>query len=231
MSQQHQVAAFLSEFESLKFKANSALAEEVVNLGKVREAIQNMSRFVSENAPNIPGYELRKAHNEITEMQSKIQSSGESSRNKGKFKFTRNKVEQKVPLLSGESSVNKLENPSHLVKACDPTLSNLKNETITLTAEQSSSQDLWLNNLEMCTIIIKGIPSALHLTCLTACKIIGGPIQTSIFLEDCSHSSFVLGCQQLRIHKSQNCDFYLHVSSRVIIEDCIDCRFAPYNRY
>ena len=232
MSQQ-QLAAFLTEFDLLEQKVNGLVSGENVNTNVASEALQSLTRFVSENAPSLPAYELRRAHGEIMKFQTKIFEIEEKTRRQGKFKFTRTNKEktqvtskpgecllEKIILSSGKPSVGLL-----------PTLSNLTNETITIDSKDSSNKDIWLHNLEKSTIIIKGIPSALHMTNLCDCKIIGGPVLTSVFLEDCFHSTVVVGCQQMRIHKSKECDFYLHICSRVIVEDCFACRFAPYNRY
>lgn len=39
---------------------------------------------------------------------------------------------------------------------------------------------------------------------------------------------FSIACQQLRVHTSIDVDFYLHVVSKAIIEDCERIRFAPF---
>ncbi|KAF7287250.1 hypothetical protein GWI33_002069 [Rhynchophorus ferrugineus] len=64
---------------------------------------------------------------------------------------------------------------------------------------------------------------------LTNCKIFTGPISTSIFAENCQNCTFVIACQQLRLHSSRNIDIYLHVTSRAIMEDCTEISIAPYN--
>jgi hypothetical protein len=38
----------------------------------------------------------------------------------------------------------------------------------------------------------------------------------------------VVACQQLRTHETFDSDFYLHVTSKGIIEDCDRVRFAAY---
>ena len=38
----------------------------------------------------------------------------------------------------------------------------------------------------------------------------------------------MVACQQLRTHETTESDFYLHVTSKGIIEDCHLTRFAPY---
>ncbi|KAK4036589.1 tubulin-specific chaperone C isoform X1 [Daphnia magna] len=227
---QQQLAAFLSELNLSEQRVNDALMGENVNTSVASEALQNLTRFVSENAPSLPAYELRRAHSEITKFKTRILDVEEKTRRQGKFKFTRTSKEKptvgKPPPGCTEEKVKNVRVAEGLL----PTLSGMKGETIIMDSQESSNKDIWLDNLEKSTIIIKGIPSALHVTHLNHCKIVGGPVQTSVFLEDCFRSTFVIGCQQMRIHKTKECDFYLHIGSRIIIEDCHACRFAPYDR-
>ena len=51
----------------------------------------------------------------------------------------------------------------------------------------------------------------------------------SIFIRECVNCVFVLACQQLRIHSTTKSHFYIHVTSKAIIEDCDTVKFAPYN--
>lgn len=227
---QQELAGFLKEFNILKLRVESLLSDKLNDTTMASEELHNLSRFVSENAPNIPGYEMRKAQMEIIKLKTEIQLLEESTRSQRKFKFSRkNNIPKPIP-PTNEPSTKDAENPTTLVETLLPTLSNLKDETIVIDPQQSSNKDIWLNNLNKSTVIINGVPSALHMTCLVDCQVIVGPVRTSVFLEDCSHSTFALGCQQLRIHKSNNCDFYLHIGSRVIVEDCSGLRFAPYSR-
>ena len=41
----------------------------------------------------------------------------------------------------------------------------------------------------------------------------------SIFIEKCTNCVLVLACQQLRIHEAVDCTFFIHVTSKAIIED------------
>ena len=60
-------------------------------------------------------------------------------------------------------------------------------------------------------------------------SILCGPVSSSVFIEDCKDCTFVVACQQLRVHGTVQSLFYLHVTSRAIIEDCRQVSFAPYN--
>jgi len=86
-----------------------------------------------------------------------------------------------------------------------------------------------LDILENSVIEIYGAPNTLRVNNLLNCKVFSGPITTSIFINKCENCTFNIACQQLRVHSTTNCDIYLHVSSRAIIEDSSKLRFSAYN--
>ena len=102
-------------------------------------------------------------------------------------------------------------------------------QTLTMTPEQVKSQDVTLRGLHNCNIIVYGAPSALLMNKLTDCTVLCGPVSGAVFIEDCSTCNFVFPCHQLRVHSTTDSNFYLHVTSRAIVEDCSNVGFAPFN--
>lgn len=226
---QQQLASFLDTFQVLKQKVNLLLDKG--DIASASDDLQKLTKLVSECGGSLPSYELRKVQASVSQLQKKIVNVDDAAKPRGKFKFTRKVQDVPKPNSVAQSVENPLDTPDGPAKAkAKATISELKGMSIVLDSDQVNSKDLWLDELDNCTVYIVGIPSTIHMTKLRDCKIIGGPVLTSIFLEHCQNCSFVLGCQQVRIHKSHDCQFYLHVRSRAIIEDCSGCRFAPYNR-
>lgn len=108
-------------------------------------------------------------------------------------------------------------------------LTNRKNETLIMVQEEIYKKDVSAENLENCIVKLFGSPSTLHLSGLKDCHVFTGPVSTSIFAENCQNCTFVIACQQLRLHASQNINIYLYVTSRAIMEDCNEIKLAPYN--
>ena len=90
-------------------------------------------------------------------------------------------------------------------------------------------KDISFSNLQKCTLTLYGSPSALHLKKLESCQVFCGPVSGSVFIDDCKDCVFVFPCQQLRVHTTVRSKFYLHVTSRAIIEDCHELGFAQFN--
>ena len=108
-------------------------------------------------------------------------------------------------------------------------ISNKQNQLIRLEQSDLTGKDVAIENLTQCEIFLKGIPSSLQIKNLHACILIVGPCSRSILIDQCTQCEFALACQQLRIHTSHECDFYVHITAQPIIEDCQQLRFAPYN--
>jgi hypothetical protein len=90
-------------------------------------------------------------------------------------------------------------------------------------------KDVVLSALSDCRVILRGAPSTVHMNDLTNCVLLCGPTSGSTFIDDCASCTFVVACQQLRVHRTTKSAFYLHVTSRAIIEDCSSVTFAPYS--
>lgn len=117
--------------------------------------------------------------------------------------------------------------PMILVSECGFTKRD--NELLMLSTSDVEKKDVVLSSLTGCRVIIQGSPSTVHITLVRDCVILCGPTSGSVFVDDCQKCVIVVACQQLRVHRTQSTSFYLHVTSRAIIEDCSSVQFAPYN--
>lgn len=108
-------------------------------------------------------------------------------------------------------------------------LNGKEDESTSFSYDQLSKKDVVFRDLKNCRLTLEGGANTMHFVSLVDCRILCGPVSTSIFVEKCSECTFVVACQQLRVHSTSDCDFYVHVTSRAIIEDCERVRFAPFN--
>ncbi|KDR17688.1 tubulin-specific chaperone C [Zootermopsis nevadensis] len=207
---------------------------------KISKDIQSLQRFVSASAFYLRGYDIRKAQEAVQSLQQKCQELEERLLSKKKFGFKLKNVGNNI---RKESSLKKIEDTvdstslaklqlnkivcGHAGNICG--FSDRTGETLSLSHEVICKKDVLLTNLGSCTIRLTGSPSTLHITSLHNCTVMSGPIATSVFVDDCKDCIFIVACQQMRIHNTKDCDFYLHVTSRAIIEDSTQVRFAPYN--
>lgn len=74
----------------------------------------------------------------------------------------------------------------------------------------------------------KGGPFAgLTLKNIKESLIVCGHVSGAAHITGVENSVIITSCRQFRMHGSKNVDVYLHCSSRPIIEDCEEIRFAP----
>lgn len=129
-------------------------------------------------------------------------------------------------VVDAKASVNESEQQVILPSECGFTKRD--NEFLTLPSTDVEKKDVVLSSLNGCRVLIQGSPSTVHITSIQDCIILCGPTSGSVFIDDCQKSTIVVACHQLRVHRTLDTSFYLHVTSRAIIEDCTSVQFAPY---
>jgi len=170
---------------------------------------------------------VKKAQDIVDELQRQMSKAREMLKPQKKFSFrARKKEDEKTDVKVKEVSTPRTANVTSLI---EPTRSNLSDSVVCIAESEANGKDLLFVNITRCSIKIEGVPSSLFLKNVEDSLIISLPVSTSVFVEDCTKCTFVVACQQLRVHGTQNCKFYLHVTSRGIIENCKQIYFAPYN--
>jgi len=105
---------------------------------------------------------------------------------------------------------------------------NRTDEVLTLATADLSGKRVMLAALTRCTVHLHGVMTALHADGLAGCRVSCGTVAGATFISDCTDSQFSVACHQLRVHRTRDTSFYLHVTSRAIIEDCTGITTAPY---
>ena len=82
---------------------------------------------------------------------------------------------------------------------------------------------------ENCKIEIQGKLETLRIIELNNCEIFVGPVARSVSVDYCKDCIFQLASQQIRIHNSSKCTFYVLAKSGPIIEDCTEMKFGKYS--
>lgn len=196
--------------------------------------VSKLQRFVSESALFLPPYELKTAQNMLVILQHKIQGKRDEKLPKKKFAFRSNKKATKNGAQQSKKEENDLKKDSKsdselVIELAACKFVGASGEMLKKENEEINSKDVALADLTDCTVLLYGAPSAVHISKLSNCKIFCGPVPGSIFIRDCINCTFVLACQQLRVHSTTDSEFYIHVTSKAIIEDCSTLKFAPYN--
>lgn len=202
-------------------------------LSTIKSDVQDLQKYLSTSTLFLCRYDIRRAQESIQELMHKIQEIEEKQlpRKRFAFKFRKNKeLVDVVSNLKIEDSIDSSSKSIDLktyVNTCG--FSDKMNENLVMSNNVIFKQDVTLSNLEGCIVKLHGTPSTIHISNVNNCTIMSGPVATSVLIESCFNCKFVFPCQQLRIHNTKNSDFYIHVTTKAIIEDCTLVQFAPYN--
>jgi len=221
----------IAEVEQL---INDCGGEQVaVQLDNIAVQLALVQKYVTDSSIFLPSYDLRKGQTSVDKLQASFQATQARVQPKKKFGFkgakSRSKAADSVKPVERLLAATTLKDEPKLEDKNTFTLKDKEGEVLNVEGAEVAGRDLNISNLRNCRVEVKGGPSTLHMTNVKGCKLLFGPVATSVFIEGCEDSLIAVSCQQLRTHSARNCSIYLHTTSRAIIEDCSDLRFAPYS--
>jgi len=220
----------IAEVEQL---INDCGGEEVaVQLDNIAVQLALVQKYVTDSSIFLPSYDLRKGQTSVDKLQASFQATQARVQPKKKFGFkgakNRSKAADSVKPVEKLLAATTLKDEPKLEDKNTFTLKDKEGEVLNVEGAEVAGRDLNISNLRNCRVEVKGGPSTLHMTNVKGCKLLFGPVATSVFIEGCEDSLIAVSCQQLRTHSARRCSIYLHTTSRAIIEDCSDLQFAPY---
>ncbi|CAH1264179.1 TBCC [Branchiostoma lanceolatum] len=194
-------------------------------------ALQKLQKFVTDSTSFLPSYDVRQAQETIGNLQAALTEKREQLLPKKKFAFKKKKEGAKGPTKKAPKVVAEVKPGLQIasVVQIECGFADQDSQTLTLQPHEIENQDVSLARLTNCTVKLYGTAGTVHMSNVTGCRIFTGPVSRSIFVDDCKETVLVIACQQLRVHHTADTQFYLHVTSRGIIEDSTRLLFAPYN--
>lgn len=198
----------------------------------IYKSILKLQKHVAASNVFLRVYDIQKSNKQLQELTNKAKELEDKLLPKKRFGF-KNRGIQKPEIKQKEIAKDEVDcRPAHSVDFLSTDICGFKdrsNEVLTLNTEELLKKDVTAQNLSNCTVRFYGNPSTLHLSNLQNTLVLCGPVSTSVFAENCQNCTFVIACQQLRLHSSKTIKIYLHVTSKGIIEDCNNIFVAPYN--
>lgn len=234
--------SFLSHFSGSKRSIESELSQvcktqDPTNLRseleRVSASIASLEKQVAESSYFLPSYEVRSCLKTVSELKQALEQANSTVIPKKKFSF-RNKTAKKDLIPECPSKNNTMaQNPGNFFQGLDlPGFQDRENEVLSMdfskAGEDKTGGEFMLSDLRGCEVRLLGCVKALFVHKLKNCKVYVGPVTGSVLIEEAKGCVFVLASHQIRIHHATECDFYLRVRSRPIIEDSVGVRFAPY---
>ncbi|XP_067286423.1 tubulin-specific chaperone C [Pseudorasbora parva] len=237
-----------SDFFTSTFTTEKATIEEMLSssnhsdrnkaaktLEEATVKIQQLQKFLNDSMLFLTQYEIRQAQASMQKLQSALDEKREMVLPKKKFAFrSRNAGASKQPepgKLTTDTPASEVGGTVVVDSAISEYqcgFSNVENQVLIKQAEEIQQRDVLLSHLTNCKVRLYGCPSTLHIKNIRSCEILCGPVSSSVFVDQCTDSTLVFPCQQLRTHNTTATQIYVHVTSRAIIEDCREVRFAPF---
>ncbi|XP_026479524.1 tubulin-specific chaperone C-like [Ctenocephalides felis] len=219
----------------LEETSSKPINELPVHFNVIRKLLQEVQQYVTDSTLFLTEFKIRNCQEIISSLQNVLCDQEIKYIPKRKFGFKNKKLLLNDKIIGKDLDTKSKDMTDLCLNKCnDWNLSQCgfhlkENEILYLYAEQVNKKDITLSSIYKCTVIITGYPNTLHMSNIQDSTVICGPVTTSIFADKCINSKLVIACQQLRLHSSKNVDVYLHVTSRAILEDSTNIRFAPYN--
>lgn len=191
--------------------------------------LHDLERHFKEKTAQMPRYDVEKTQKAVSDVRTQYLDLQDKLQPKKKFGF-KNRAKAKVPdpiaqepeLVVAKAKIEDESSTSYRVR-------NPENKAvIDVPPIDVMGRDVSVESMTSCTVKVLGVPSTVHVTNLRDVTMLLGPVQTSVFIENCVDCTFVLACQQLRTHSTTGSNFYLKVTSKGIVEDCKGLKFAPY---
>lgn len=238
--------AFSATFSEMRLKLEADLRETEGVKGDKEELMEHlntlvknhaaMQSFLSESSLFLPPFQKKTSQDTLAELDLKIRAQMDAFQPKKRFGFKSRgaKPAEKTakPVGKSEDTSSKQTSNSfldNLMKQNFFGFQDKSNETLIMEPSEMLDRQLNLQNLTNCTVKVLGNPGAIQASNLTNCKVLIGPTSRSAFIKQSENCEFVLACQQVRIHDTEDTKFYLHVTGSAIIESCKNVGFAPYN--
>ncbi|XP_074316208.1 tubulin-folding cofactor C-like [Silene latifolia] len=203
------------------------------DLDSVSSSIADLEKLLAENSYHLPSYEVRASLKTISDLRESLDNVSSKLVPRKKFSFKNKVAKQKVPVSPMPEQVevekpNVLPHEDTCLVQDTPGFRNREGEILVENLKGKNMGEFTLSNLSSCEVRLMGKQRAIFIHKLRNCKIYAGPALGSVLIDDAEGCVFVLASHQIRIHNARECDFYLRVRSRPIIEDSSGVRFAPY---
>lgn len=239
----NEITADLSNLTKVD-ETSGNVVEKKQKMSSSYELISNrtitLQKYLTENTKFIPVFETRKAQEHLTKLSRFSQGKREEIFPKKKFGFkSKEKMTTLADAINTANETDELNNQSKknhkddqeemFYKDSSCTIKDIDGKTVVKYGEEINGQDIAILNIKNACIQLYGNPSVLHAKNIEDSIILCGPISGSAFMNNLKNVKLIIACHQLRIHESYDCDFYVHLGSRAIIENCSNVKFAQYS--
>ncbi|XP_060610340.2 tubulin-specific chaperone C [Anolis sagrei] len=203
-------------------------AEAVSEAG---ERVQALQRSLTDSVRFLAPYEVRRAQAALAGLQGALSERRLQLQPQKRFAFKKGLKKESAAKPPPERKQDPEKEVPPSVAAFLPGcgFSDAEDKLLEMGASELLQQDVILSGLSRCRVRLRGNPNTLLVRHCQDCTVLCGPVSTSARVDGCGGCTVALACQQLRTNRTTDTSFYLHVTSRAMLEECGGIRFAPYS--
>ncbi|XP_062827699.1 tubulin-specific chaperone C [Anolis carolinensis] len=201
-------------------------AEAVAEAG---ERLQALQRSLTDSVRFLAPYEVRRAQAALQGLQGALSERRLQLQPQKRFAFKKALKKEPAPRRTPpeqEPDPEKEVPPAAFQPGCG--FSDAEDQELQMGPQELLQKDVILSQLSRCRVRLRGNPNTLLVRHCRDCIVLCGPVSTSARVDNCSGCTLALACQQLRTNRTTDTSFYLHVTSKAMLEECKGIRFAPY---
>lgn len=141
--------------------------------------LADIQKFVTDSAMFLSSYDLSQKQQQLNELQQQITQCRDNLMPKKKFSF-KNKKKQTTPKETSAATLSAHAEDSKLERTCGVSsdeyrISVMTNQVVDVPAASIQGKDVIIELITDCTLKIKGVPSAMHMTDLKDTTVFCGP--------------------------------------------------------
>lgn len=174
----------------------------------------------------MPDYDIGQSQAKIAKFEQKIQEKNKVLTKKFSFKNAKKKA-----VLTKVKELAKIKDNEESLKINNGFIIENKSDEEILIDSENDVGNYLLSNLQNCKIIILNLLNALTISNVKNSVIYTAPINGSVFVDSCQKIILHTASRQVRIHSTNQSDFYLFTLSNPVIEDSNSLRFSSYDNW
>jgi tubulin-specific chaperone C len=214
--------AFADKTRNIKSQISTLSKEDTIEkYDQLKHEVSEVSDFLNKSVHFLNPYTILQSQTKLNQLNEEINAAQATLAPRKKFAFSKRTAKKEV-----------ISEPIVPLKEISMTLEGIENQSgISITKQDSELSGFncyQLKNLSNCQVYLLGRLKAVHIFNLSNCEVYIGPVGGAAHITECTNCIIHVMAHQIRIHQSQNTDFYIYVASNPIVENVSNVRFAPY---
>lgn len=213
---------FSEKASQLKSKIASLTSEDVeAKCEALRQEVSLISSYLNQSVHFINSYTILSCQSKLNSLTEEINQAQSTLAPRKKFAFSKRSAAKQVE----KTETVQIKEISIVLEG----IQDKENEEFRKFDEELCQYNCYqLKNLKNCTVVLLGKLKAIHMLGLQGCRVFVGAVAGGSHITHCSNCQIYVASHQIRIHQSEDTDFYIFAATNPIVENVKRVRFAPF---